>query len=198
MRPRARPGYASFRGERLDGAALLSLVEGLSANGLVEGAYSHLLTGYIGSLSFLRAVASVAATLRAGNPGLVYGAPPAWAARTHSCARAAPHAASAHFPRCGCAPPAPHSARAIHASVCDPVLGDGGKLYVPAELVDAYRAEVVPLASVVTPNQFEAELLTQRPVRTLSDAVRPHARVQCAGAVLLRRRACALRRCVGS
>jgi pyridoxine kinase len=69
-----RSGYASFRGERLDGAALLSLVEGLSANGLVAGAYSHLLTGYIGSLSFLRAVASVAATLRAGNPGLVYGA----------------------------------------------------------------------------------------------------------------------------
>jgi pyridoxine kinase len=70
-----RAGYATFRGERLDGAALLALVEGLSVNDLVAGAYSHLLTGYIGSLSFLRAVASVAATLRAANPALVYGAP---------------------------------------------------------------------------------------------------------------------------
>jgi len=67
-------GYSSFRGERLDGPALLALVEGLAANGLVAGAYSHLLTGYIGSLSFLRAVADAAATLRAGNPALEYGA----------------------------------------------------------------------------------------------------------------------------
>jgi pyridoxine kinase len=70
--------------------------------------------------------------------------------------------------------------------VCDPVLGDGGKLYVPAELVDAYRAEVVPLASVVTPNQFEAELLTQRPVRTLDDAVRACAALRCAALCAIR------------
>jgi len=73
IRPRCA-GYSTFRGERLDGPALLALLEGLSANGLVAGAYSHLLTGYIGSLSFLRAVADAAATLRAGNPDLVYGA----------------------------------------------------------------------------------------------------------------------------
>jgi pyridoxine kinase len=74
MRFAARAGYGTFRGERLDGPALLALLEGLSANGLVAGAYSHLLTGYIGSLSFLHAIADAAATLRAGNPGLVYGA----------------------------------------------------------------------------------------------------------------------------
>ena len=56
--------------------------------------------------------------------------------------------------------------------MCDPVLGDGGKLYVPPELVDAYREALVPLAAVVTPNQFEAELLTKRPVQSLDDAVR--------------------------
>ena len=56
--------------------------------------------------------------------------------------------------------------------MCDPVLGDGGKLYVPPELVGAYREALVPLAAVVTPNQFEAELLTGRPVRSLDDAVR--------------------------
>ena len=56
--------------------------------------------------------------------------------------------------------------------MCDPVLGDGGKLYVPPELVGAYREALVPLAAVVTPNQFEAELLTGRPVQSLDDAVR--------------------------
>ena len=43
---------------------------------------------------------------------------------------------------------------------CDPVLGDHGRLYVPAELVEVYRDEVVPLATVLTPNQFEIEQLT--------------------------------------
>lgn len=119
-------GYKTVRGERLDGSQLLSLLDGLTANGLVDGAYSHLLTGYIGSLSFLQAIAQVAATLRAGNPGLTY--------------------------------------------VCDPVLGDAGRLYVPRELVQAYVQHIVPLANVVTPNQFEASLLTGREVGTLAEA----------------------------
>lgn len=46
--------------------------------------------------------------------------------------------------------------------VCDPVLGDKGVLYVPPALVDLYRDQVLPLADVITPNQYEAELLTQR------------------------------------
>ena len=113
------------------------------------GGYSHLLTGYVGSLSFLRAVARVAETLRAHNPSLCW--------------------------------------------VCDPVMGDrvvgassgaekgegkdadgrnGGKLYVPAELVDVYREEIVPLATVLTPNQYEAELLTGESIETLDDACR--------------------------
>ena len=43
---------------------------------------------------------------------------------------------------------------------------------MPQELVGAYRDLIVPIASMVTPNQFEAELLTGRPVQTLDDAVR--------------------------
>ncbi|KAF9592342.1 hypothetical protein IFM89_014268 [Coptis chinensis] len=43
--------------------------------------------------------------------------------------------------------------------VCDPVMGDEGKLYVPPELVSVYREKVVPVASMLTPNQFEAEQL---------------------------------------
>ena len=42
--------------------------------------------------------------------------------------------------------------------VMDPVLGDGGKLYVPPALVHAYR-EALPLTDCVCPNVFEAKLL---------------------------------------
>lgn len=40
--------------------------------------------------------------------------------------------------------------------VCDPVLGDEGKLYVPQEFVAIYRDQLLPMASVITPNQTEA------------------------------------------
>ncbi|CAH8642598.1 unnamed protein product [Dicrocoelium dendriticum] len=42
---------------------------------------------------------------------------------------------------------------------CDPVLGDSGELYVPAELIPVYQQKILPLADVILPNQFEAELL---------------------------------------
>lgn len=44
--------------------------------------------------------------------------------------------------------------------VCDPVLGDDGKLYVAPELVPLVRDELAPLADVITPNHFELELLS--------------------------------------
>lgn len=60
-------------------------------------------------------------------------------------------------------------------AVCDPVLGDYGadgigKLYVPESLVSIYRDEIIPLADIVTPNQFEVELLTARKISTEADA----------------------------
>jgi len=54
--------------------------------------------------------------------------------------------------------------------VCDPVLGDNGKFYVPKELVQVYIDTVIPLADVVTPNQFEVEQLTGIKITTLDDA----------------------------
>lgn len=54
--------------------------------------------------------------------------------------------------------------------LCDPVLGDRGKLYVPEELVEIYRQEVLPIASILTPNHFEAELLTRSTIKTTDDA----------------------------
>lgn len=41
--------------------------------------------------------------------------------------------------------------------VCDPVMGDNGKMYVPEELKEIYEKEIVPLADIVIPNQFELE-----------------------------------------
>jgi hypothetical protein len=42
-------------------------------------------------------------------------------------------------------------------SVCDPVLGDDGVFYVPRELVAVFKEEVIPLSTLLTPNQFECE-----------------------------------------
>ena len=52
--------------------------------------------------------------------------------------------------------------------VCDPVMGDNGALYVPPDLPAIYRASVVPLATVVCPNQFELEQLTERPAGSIT------------------------------
>jgi pyridoxine kinase len=57
------------------------------------------------------------------------------------------------------------------AYVCDPVLGDNGKLYVPEELVDVYREEVVKHATILTPNQFEIEVLSGVKINTMADAI---------------------------
>eukprot|EP01006_Ploeotia_vitrea_P022075 TRINITY_DN54489_c0_g1_i1.p1 TRINITY_DN54489_c0_g1~~TRINITY_DN54489_c0_g1_i1.p1 ORF type:complete len:310 (-),score=24.38 TRINITY_DN54489_c0_g1_i1:26-955(-) len=54
--------------------------------------------------------------------------------------------------------------------VCDPVLGDNGELYVPKELVEVYKTEILPHATLITPNQFEAEQLSERSIKTLQDA----------------------------
>ncbi|KAG8000755.1 Pyridoxal kinase, partial [Nibea albiflora] len=42
--------------------------------------------------------------------------------------------------------------------VCDPVMGDHGAMYVPENLLPVYRDKIVPLADILTPNQFEADL----------------------------------------
>ncbi|KAI8320041.1 Ribokinase-like protein [Martensiomyces pterosporus] len=54
--------------------------------------------------------------------------------------------------------------------VLDPVMGDDGALYVPQELIGLYRDVLCPLANLVTPNQFEAELLSGVKIHSLEDA----------------------------
>ncbi|KAG0562880.1 hypothetical protein KC19_9G179100 [Ceratodon purpureus] len=63
-------GYKTVKGQVLDGEQLWALIEGLEANGLLH--YTHLLTGYIGSVSFLETVLRVVEKLRSVNPNLIY------------------------------------------------------------------------------------------------------------------------------
>ena len=80
-----------------------------------------MLTGYIGSATFLDAIDGIVDRVKAKNPNLKY--------------------------------------------VCDPVLGDFqngvGKLYVPQELIDLFRTKIIPKSFMITPNQFEAEKLSE-------------------------------------
>lgn len=55
-------------------------------------------------------------------------------------------------------------------TVCDPVLGDNGQLYVPQSLIPIYQNVILPLADIVTPNQFEAETLTGIKIKSIEDA----------------------------
>ena len=65
--------------------------------------------------------------------------------------------------------------------VCDPVLGDNGSLYTPDGLAAIYRDELVPQAHVVTPNAFEAELLTGSPCTTEEEGLAACAALHAAG-----------------
>eukprot|EP00560_Eucampia_antarctica_P008933 CAMPEP_0197825300 /NCGR_PEP_ID=MMETSP1437-20131217/2396_1 /TAXON_ID=49252 ORGANISM="Eucampia antarctica, Strain CCMP1452" /NCGR_SAMPLE_ID=MMETSP1437 /ASSEMBLY_ACC=CAM_ASM_001096 /LENGTH=351 /DNA_ID=CAMNT_0043425229 /DNA_START=1 /DNA_END=1056 /DNA_ORIENTATION=+ len=131
-------GYEhGFEGDVMNGEQLLLVLNGLERNGLLDNnnnnnnnnnKVGHLLTGYIGSESFLRSVLIVLKTLRKKNPQIRF--------------------------------------------VCDPVLGDAGKFYVPPSLVPIYRDEVLPFTDIVTPNQFEVEQLTDICVKTIDDAKR--------------------------
>lgn len=120
-------GYsAGFTGDVLKGDQLKQILDGLQRNDLLQD-IGYMLTGYVGSESFLSAILDVIQALRAVNPKVRY--------------------------------------------VCDPVLGDAGRFYVPQELVSLYQTKVIPLADVLTPNQFEVEQLTGLKIVSLDDAI---------------------------
>ena len=55
---------------------------------------------------------------------------------------------------------------------CDPVMGDRGRgLFVQPDIPGLLTERALPLADLLTPNLFELELLSGRPIRTLADAV---------------------------
>ncbi len=54
----------------------------------------------------------------------------------------------------------------------DPVLGDHGKLYVGQVVAEAIRDQLVPLATILTPNAFELSWLTGLPTENREQAIR--------------------------
>ena len=63
------------------------------------------------------------------------------------------------------------SANAAALWCCDPVIGDDGPgVYVRGGIEEFFRDQAVPLADIVTPNQFELAQLTGQPCRTLGEA----------------------------
>ncbi len=65
---------------------------------------------------------------------------------------------------------------------CDPVIGDVGRgVFVRPGIPEFMRDRCVPLATILTPNQFELESLTGRRVTTLDDAKAAIAALQSRG-----------------
>tara|TARA_B100001287_G_C22561328_1_gene471595 strand:- start:45 stop:887 length:843 start_codon:yes stop_codon:yes gene_type:complete len=55
--------------------------------------------------------------------------------------------------------------------ICDPVMGDNGKIYVDGDIVRFYVDSVMGLADIILPNAFEASLLTGTSVTSVSTAL---------------------------
>lgn len=56
---------------------------------------------------------------------------------------------------------------------CDPVMGDEQPgLYVPREIAEIFRARLLPMADIASPNPFEVSWLTGEPIAELADIPR--------------------------
>ncbi|GHV85317.1 pyridoxal kinase PdxY [Spirochaetia bacterium] len=65
---------------------------------------------------------------------------------------------------------------------CDPVMGDVGRgFYVKPEIPDIFKNEVIPLADIITPNQFELDALTGKRTETLEDVCKAVEQLHAAG-----------------
>ena len=55
----------------------------------------------------------------------------------------------------------------------DPVLGDNGRLYVERDVISVYQSQFLPLADIITPNQYELQWLCdeQSPIVTVEKAI---------------------------
>lgn len=90
-----------------------------------------------GTVSFLKRLGNLLAKLREINPNILYG--------VCVCPRLCAMGVEPNFLLCRV------------CAVCDPVLGDNGKLYTPKEFVAIYRTDIIPHATILTPNQTEVE-----------------------------------------
>uniref|UniRef100_A0A8C2LIC5 Pyridoxal kinase n=1 Tax=Cricetulus griseus TaxID=10029 RepID=A0A8C2LIC5_CRIGR len=61
------------------------------------------------------------------------------------------------------------------------VYGESWAMYVPQDLLPVYRDKVVPVADIITPNQFEAELLSGRKIDSEEEALEVMDMLHCMG-----------------
>ncbi|MFK7901976.1 MAG: pyridoxal kinase [Nitratireductor sp.] len=55
--------------------------------------------------------------------------------------------------------------------LCDPVMGDNGKLYVSEETAKAIKSDLVPVSNIITPNLFEFGYLNDKNITTIQEAI---------------------------
>ena len=56
---------------------------------------------------------------------------------------------------------------------CDPVMGDVGRgFFVKPGIPEMFKNELIPLADIICPNQFEMETITGIEIKTINDAVK--------------------------
>ncbi|CAF0898403.1 unnamed protein product [Brachionus calyciflorus] len=55
--------------------------------------------------------------------------------------------------------------------LCDPVLGDNGKLYVSQDLISIYLERILPKANIITPNVFELEIIYGSKIQNQTDLI---------------------------
>ena len=67
---------------------------------------------------------------------------------------------------------------AVPYLLVDPVMGDHGRLYVPPEVAEAIRDQLVPRATCLTPNAFELAWLSGREVADEDERHRRRARAR--------------------
>ncbi len=161
------PGYPTWQGEKLTGEQLGKLVQGLKANNLI--CYSHLLTGEPPLFSSLLSRSPshlIILNLHLLHLQATWAIHPSWGQRFNSLKPLKKQTLGSYTVRW---PPflffAKHlktltvdmATLSLFLAVCDPVMGDNGKLYVPQELVDIYASEVIPHADIITPNQYECQ-----------------------------------------
>ncbi|XP_055229662.1 pyridoxal kinase isoform X1 [Gorilla gorilla gorilla] len=182
-------GYAHWKGQVLNSDELQELYEGLRLNNMNK--YDYVLTGYTRDKSFLAMVVDIVQELKQQNPRLVYVCDPVlgdkWdgegsmsktpsqktkeKSRNHLTHELCSNSSS-------CSPQTWTSDQVdgeqIHCDQSRSLDFRGGRnpKYVPEDLLPVYKEKVVPLADIITPNQFEAELLSGRKIHSQEEALR--------------------------
>ena len=123
--------YRHVSGQRATAEHLRELLcGGLMPNHLLHGV-QHVLTGYMRSADWADAVLELLQRIREANAEDV---------RNQDGVHTSEEASTLRY-------------------VCDPVLGDAGRLYVPEEMIAVYRDRLAPHAYLLTPNAFELQCL---------------------------------------